>query len=86
MLFRSEVVQEIKHLSPRLPVILLSAYTETLNLEAKVKDADYILSKGTREIPDLLNAVQRLLRKAVRKPAASVKAKQKKPAHRKAAS
>lgn len=82
----AEVVREIKHLAPRLPVILLSGYTETLNLEAKVKDADCILSKGAREIPELLNAVQRLLRKTARKPAASVKAKQKKPAHRKAAS
>ena len=82
----AEVVREIKHIAPRLPVILLSGYTETLNLEAKVKAADCILSKGTREIPELLNAVQRLLRKTVRKPAASVKAKQKKPAHRKAAS
>ena len=82
----AEVVREIKHIAPRLPVILLSGYTETLNLEAKVKDADYILSKGTREIPDLLNAVQRLLRKTARKPAASVKAKPKKPGNRKAAS
>ena len=82
----AEVVREIKHIAPRLPVILLSGYTETLNLEAKVKDADCILSKGKREIPELLLAVQRLLRKMARKPAASVKAKPKKPAHRKAAS
>ena len=82
----AEVVRKIKKSAPRLPVILLSGYTETLNLETKVKDADCILSKGTREIPELLNAVQRLLRKAARKPAASVQAKPKKTARQKAAS
>ena len=82
----AEVVRAVKKIAPRLPVILLSGYTETLNLEAKVKDADCILSKGTREIPELQNTVQRLLRKTARKPVASVKARQKKAAHRKAAS
>jgi CheY-like chemotaxis protein len=74
-----EVVRKVKKSSPRLPVILLSGYTETLELETKVKDADCILSKGVREIPELLNAVRRLLRKsrAARKPAASVKAVKK---------
>ena len=47
----SEVVRKLKKSAPRLPVILLSGYTETLNLETKVKDADCILSKGRREIP-----------------------------------
>jgi CheY-like chemotaxis protein len=70
-----DVVRKVKKSSPRLPVILLSGYTETLELEIKVKDADCILSKGAREIPELLNAVRRLLRKAkaTRKPVASVK-------------
>jgi CheY-like chemotaxis protein len=82
----AEVVRKIKKSAPRLPVILLSGYTEPLNLEALVKDADCILSKGMREIPELLNAVRRLLRKATRKPAASVRAKAAKPVRRKAAS
>ena len=82
----AEVVRKIKQVSPRPPVILLSGYTETLNLEEKVKDADCILSKGTREVPELLSAVKRLLRKTARKPAASVKAKEMKVARRKTAS
>ena len=82
----AEVVRKVKKSAPRLPVILLSGYTEPLNLETKIKDADCILSKGTREIPELLNAVRRLLRKATRKPAASVEAKAKNPARRKVAS
>ncbi len=82
----AEVVRKLKKSAPRVPVILLSGYTETLDLETKVKDADCILSKGTREISELTNAVQRLLRKAARKPAASIQAGAKKPARRKAAS
>jgi len=82
----AEVVSAVKKLAPRLPVILLSGYTEILDLEEKVKDADCILSKGKREIPELLNSVERLLRRAARKPAASVQARQKKPARRKTAS
>ena len=78
----AEVVRKIKKSSPRVPVILLSGYTEPLNLETKVKEADCIVSKGTREIPELLNAVRRLLRKTPRKPVASVQAKAKKSAQR----
>ena len=90
----AEVVREIKRRAPSLPVILLSGYTETLALEEKVKEADCILSKGAREIPELLHAVARLLRKSAKKsakkpakkPSASVRAKPKKPARRKVAS
>lgn len=81
-----EVIREIKRSSPRVPVILLSGYTETLSLEEKVKEADCILSKGKREIPELLSAINRLLRKSNKKPAASVKAKAKKTPRRKAIS
>jgi len=86
----AEVVREFKRMAPKLPVILLSAYTETLALEEKVKEADCVVSKGRREIPELLHAVQRLLRKTAKKPAkkpaASVRAKPKKAVRRKAAS
>lgn len=87
----AEVIREIKRLAPNTPVILLSAFTETLSLEEKVKDADCVLCKGSREVPELLSTVARLLRKAMKKPAASVrakaeKAKENKPASRKARS
>jgi len=70
-----DVIREMKRTSPKVPVVLLSGYTETLSLEENVKEADCVLSKGTREIPELLHAIHRLLRKSNKKPAASVKAK-----------
>ncbi|MBI3933255.1 MAG: response regulator [Acidobacteria bacterium] len=73
-----EVIREIKRAAPKVPVILLSGYTEVLSLEEKVKEADCILTKSsTREIPELLSTISRLLRKSSKKPAASVKAKAK---------
>ena len=77
-----EVVREIKRKNPKIPVILLSGYTETLGLEEKVPEADCVLKKASREVSELTNAINRLLRKSVRKPAASVKAEEKKPARR----
>ena len=70
-----EVVREIKRTNPKLPVILLSGYTETMGLEEKVTEADCVLKKGAREVAELINALNRLLRKAMKKPGASVKAK-----------
>lgn len=86
-----EVIREIKRSNPRLPVILLSGYTETLSLEEKVPEADCVLKKGAREVSELTNAMNRLLRKSMKKPGASVKirdlkAKEKKVAVRKARS
>jgi CheY-like chemotaxis protein len=73
-----EVVREIKRENPKLPVILLSGYAEMLGLEEKVPEADCVLKKGAREVSEVVNAVNRLLRKSMKKPAASVKAKEKK--------
>ena len=72
----AEVVREAKRLSPKVPVILLSAYAEALGLEEKVKEADCVLNKGRREVSELTSAVPRLLRRSrtMKKPAASVKA------------
>src|SRR5689334_976998 len=44
-----EVVRELKKAHPKIPVILLSGYTDTLNLEEKVAEADCVLKKGARE-------------------------------------
>lgn len=77
-----EVVREIKRLNPKIPVILLSGYTETWGLEDKVAEADCVLKKGAREVSELTSAMQRLLRKTMKKPVASVQAKEKKPSRR----
>ena len=77
-----EVVRQLKAASPGTPVILLSGYAETLALEENVREADCVVKKGTREVAEMTNAVNRLLRKSMKKPGASVKAREKKPAHR----
>lgn len=68
-----DVLREIKKLSPKTPVIILSGYTETMNLDEKLPEADCVMKKGAREVPELRNAIARLLRKSMKKPAASVK-------------
>jgi len=78
----AEVVREIKRANPKLPVILLSGYVETMGLEEKVREADCVLKKGVREVDELISAVNRLLRKSMKKPGASVKAKEKKAVRR----
>ena len=77
-----QVVRAIKQANPKLPVILLSGFTEILGLEEKVTEADCVLRKCPREVQEMVNAVTRLLRKSMKKPGASVKAKIKKPASR----
>ncbi len=86
-----QVLREIKQADPKLPVVLLSGYAETLGLEQAVPEADCVLNKGPREVPELISAVTRLLRKSMKKPSASVKVKsaegkEKKLAHRQARS
>lgn len=86
-----ELVRELKRTHPNTPVILLSGYTDSYGLEEKVTAADCVLKKGAREVAELTNAMNRLLRKSRKKPAASVKAAsvkpdQKKPARRSAKS
>jgi CheY-like chemotaxis protein len=78
-----EVIREIRRTNPKLPVILLSGYTETLGLEEKVPEADCVMKKGSREVSELTNAMTRLFRKSMKKPGASVKAKDVKPKERK---
>jgi CheY-like chemotaxis protein len=82
-----QVLRKIKQSDPKLPVILLSGYAETLGLEQAVPEADCVLEKGPREVPELTRAVTRLLRRRMKKPSASVKmksatGKEKKPARR----
>ena len=69
------VVREVKRTHPKLPVILLSGFVDTMELEEKVKEADCILKKDSREVEELVSAVNRLLRKSMKKPSASLAAK-----------
>jgi CheY-like chemotaxis protein len=78
-----EVLRQMKLAKPKMPVIILSGYAETLGLEEAMTEADCVLKKGAREVAELTNAMNRLLRKSMKKPGASVGAKQSKPARRK---
>ncbi len=58
-----EVIKHLRKISPKLPVILLSGYADTLALDRKVPEANTVLHKGRpREVKELLEAVERLLR------------------------
>ncbi len=66
-----EVIKHLRKLSPRLPIILLSGYADTLALDRKVPEADAVLHKGRpREVKELLETVERLLRHGHKKPGA----------------
>ncbi len=59
-----EVIQQLRKAAPKLPIILLSGYADTLALDRKVPEADAVLHKGrTREVKELLETVERLLRR-----------------------
>lgn len=77
----AEVIRHIRKSNPRLPIILLSGFTERLALDEKVPEADAALQKGPREIKELLETVARLLRKRFKKPAARIGAKARKAGH-----
>ena len=65
----AEVIRQLRKLAPKLPVILLSGYADTLDLDQKVPEADQVLHKGrAREAKELIEAVENLLRRRNKKP------------------
>ncbi len=69
-----ETIRQLRKLNPKLPVILLSGYADTLALEHRVPEADAVLHKGrAREVPELLEAAEHLLRRPRRKPMAKAR-------------
>jgi CheY-like chemotaxis protein len=73
-----ELISKLRAMSPTLPIVLLSGFTETLGLAESATGADVVLQKSANEITHLVRAVSRLLRR--KKPPASqppLKAKRK---------
>lgn len=68
-----ELIREIRALRPEVPVILISGYTEALGLTEASTGADAVIAKSAHEVSHLSRAVARLLRRRIRKPAASQK-------------
>lgn len=67
-----ELIGQIRTVSPVIPIILLSGFTESLGLTEKSTGADVVLQKSANEVTHLTRAVHRLLnKKSVKKPVTS---------------
>ncbi len=58
-----ELIGRLRKLHPATSVILISGFTDTLGLDEAGTGADVVLQKSNNEVPQLIRAVNRLLRK-----------------------
>jgi CheY-like chemotaxis protein len=58
-----ELIGRLRKLHPAISVILISGFTDTLGLDEATTGADIVLQKSNNEVPQLIRAVNRLLRK-----------------------
>jgi CheY-like chemotaxis protein len=58
-----ELIGRLRKLYPATSVILISGFTDTLGLDEAGTGADIVLQKSNNEVPQLIRAVNRLLRK-----------------------
>jgi CheY-like chemotaxis protein len=58
-----ELIGRLRKLHPSTAVILISGFTDTLGLDEASTGADIVLQKSNNEVPQLIRAVNRLLRK-----------------------
>ena len=66
-----EFIRRLRVLHAAVPVILVSGFTDTLGLCAANTGADAVIQKSSNEVAHLIRAVNRLLKKPAKKPAAS---------------
>ena len=68
------LIAELRAIRPGIPVVLISGLVEALGLDEKGTGADAVVAKNATEVPNLIRAIERVLRpSAPRKPAASQK-------------
>ena len=67
-----EFITELRKLFPRMPIILLSGFCDALGLNESSTGADVVIQKSSNEVGHLVRAVNRLMRKPVKKTAKSV--------------
>ncbi len=60
-----EVIQRARAQCPAIPIILISGFSNALGLNEESTGADLVLQKSATEVPQLIRAVTRLLRKNV---------------------
>ena len=58
-----ELIGRLRKFHPTTAVILISGFTDTLGLDEATTGADIVLQKSNNEVPQLIRAVNRLLRK-----------------------
>jgi CheY-like chemotaxis protein len=58
-----EFISRLRKQHPSMLVILISGFTDTLGLTESNTGADIVLQKSAHEVPQLIRAVNRLLRK-----------------------
>jgi CheY-like chemotaxis protein len=58
-----ELITRLRKLHPSIAVILISGFTDTLGLDEASTGADIVLQKCNNEVPQMIRAVNRLLRK-----------------------
>jgi CheY-like chemotaxis protein len=63
-----ELIQRIRKQELPVPVILLSGFADPLGLSEDNTGADIVIQKSANEVGHLIRSVNRLLRKAPRKP------------------
>lgn len=67
-----ELIARLRAIKPDIAVILISGFVEALGFTEESTGADAVIQKSSSEVPQLLRAVARLLRKKTpRKPATS---------------
>ncbi len=67
-----ELTAKLRAVRPEVPIILISGYVEALGFTEESTGADAVIQKSANEVPQLLRAVARVLkRKTPKKPAAS---------------
>jgi CheY-like chemotaxis protein len=63
-----ELIGRLRKLHPATSVILISGFTDTLGLDEASTGADIVLQKSNNEVPQLIRAVNRLMRKQQQPP------------------
>lgn len=67
-----EFIRQLREQGTKVPVVLVSGFTDTLGLNEQNTGADVVLQKSAHEVNHLIRAINRLLRKdLVRKPPGS---------------
>jgi CheY-like chemotaxis protein len=75
-----QVIEKIRQHAPKVLIVVLSEYIESLGSAEQCTGADVALSKGPHEVQDLLRAIDRLSKQGIpTKPPGSVRTRTQAP-------